>query len=553
MAVGTNLRYYIEWGGFFYNVTPIRTTSSLSNPFVATNGSNVLVVNQAAHGAVVNDFVTYSGAVSLGGNVTAAVLNQTFQVSAINSSSQYEITLPVTANASDTGNGGTSITATYEINTGLDTQVGGTGWGAGTWGRGAWGSATTVSATNTLRIWSQDNYGEDLIYAVRNGGIYYWDASAVTGSTITNRGVALDSLSSDPQCPTIVKQVLVSDRDRHVVVFGSDYGDGVQDPMNIRFSSQEDPFTWTPAPTNTAGDLRLGNGSQIIRAVETKRAILVFTDSALYSLQFIGPPYTFGVEQISSNVTLMGYNSTVAVDDSVFWMGMDNFYVYSGQTMQIECPLKEFIFHDLNTAQSDKVFAALNSSFNEVTWFYPSADSEENDRYVTFNYQEKAWTYGVLSRTAWLDRGIRVNPVATTTGETYNSMYYQEYGRSDGSTSPASALNAYIESSPIDISDGDQYMLVKRIIPDLAIQGVNAVSPTVTMVLKMQDYPGQNYSQTDSSPVTRTARVPIEQYTNQCFVRLRGRSVVVRIESNEAEMGWRLGSPRLDLIPDGRR
>lgn len=553
MAVGTNLRYYIEWGGQFYNVTPIRATASLNNPFVATNGSSTLVVNDVAHGAVENDFVTFSGASSLGGNVTAGILNRTYQVSKVNSTSQYEVTLSVTANASDTGNGGNPVTATYEINTGLDTQVGGTGWGAGTWGRGAWGSATTVSATNTLRIWSQDNYGEDLIYAVRNGGIYYWDASAVTGSTITNRGVALDSLSSDPQCPTIVKQVLVSDRDRHVVVFGSDYGDGVQDPMNIRFSSQEDPFTWTPAPTNTAGDLRLGNGSQIIRAVETKRAILVFTDSALYSLQFIGPPYTFGVEQISSNVTLMGYNSTVAVDDSVFWMGMDNFYVYSGQTMQIECPLKEFIFHDLNTAQSDKVFAALNSSFNEVTWFYPSADSEENDRYVTFNYQEKAWTYGVLSRTAWLDRGIRVNPVATTTGETYNSMYYQEYGRSDGSTSPASALNAYIESSPIDISDGDQYMLVKRIIPDLAIQGVNAVSPTVTMVLKMQDYPGQNYSQTDSSPVTRTARVPIEQYTNQCFVRLRGRSVVVRIESNEAEMGWRLGSPRLDLIPDGRR
>lgn len=553
MAVGTNLRYYIEWGGQYYNVTPIRAVDTINDPFSATNGSNILTVNQSNHGAVANDFVTFSGASSLGGNVTAGVLNTTHQVTEVLSTSQYTITLPVTANASDTGDGNGPITATYEINTGLDTQVGGTGWGAGTWGRGSWGSATTTSATNTLRIWSQDNYGEDLIFCVRNGGIYYWDASGVTGSSITTRGVELNTLSSDPQCPTIAQQVLVSDRDRHVIVFGCDYGDGIIDPMAIRFSSQEDPFTWTPSPTNTAGDLRLGNGSRIIRAVETKRATLVFTDSALYSLQFIGPPYTFGVEQISSNVSLMGYSSPVAVDDSVFWMGQDNFYVYSGQTMQIECPLKEYIFHDLNTAQSDKVFAGVNSSFNEVTWFYPSANSTENDRYVTFNYAEKVWTYGIMSRTAWLDRGIRIYPTATTTGQPGNYMYYHELGRSDGSTTPASALNAYIESSPIDITDGDQFMFVKRIIPDMAIQGQTAVNPSVTMVLKAQDYPGQYYSQDTTSSVTRTARVPIEQYTNQCFVRLRGRSVVLRIESNEADMGWRLGSPRLDLIPDGRR
>lgn len=553
MAVGTNLRYYIEWGGQYYNITPIRSVDVISDPFVATDGSNVLVVNQVGHGAVVNDFVTYADAVSLGGNVTADVLNQTYQVSAVNSANQYEIILPVTADASDTGNGGSSVEATYEINTGLDTQVGGTGWGAGTWGRGTWGSAATVSATNTLRVWSQDNYGEDLIFGICNGGIYYWDASGATSSSIHNHGVELSSLSSDPQCPTIAKQILVSDRDRHVIVFGADYGNGVVDPMNIRFSGQEDPFLWTPEPTNTAGDLRLGNGSQIVRAVETKRAILVFTDSALYSLQFIGPPYTFGVEQISSNITIMGYNSAVAVDDNVFWMGMDNFYVYSGQTMQIECPLREYIFHDLNTQQSDKVFAGLNSSFNEVTWFYPSLNSEENDRYVTFNYAEKAWTYGILSRTAWLDRGLRLYPAATTTGQPGNYMYYHELGRSDGSTSPASALNAYIESSPIDIGDGDQFMLLRRIIPDVAIQGQDAVNPTVIMSLKMQNYPGQDYSQDSNSPVTRTARLPIEQYTNQCFVRLRGRSVVFRIESDQAEMGWRLGSPRLDLVSDGRR
>lgn len=553
MAVGTNLRYYIEWGGFYYNVTPIRRTVTLSNPFTATDGSAILVVDDVNHGAEQNDFVTFSGAVSLGGNVTATVLNQTFQITKINSTSQYEITLPVTANASDTGDGGASVTASYEINTGLDTQVGGTGWGAGTWGRGTWGSATTISATNTLRVWSQDNYGEDLVFNIRNGGIYYWDASAVTGSTITTRGVELDSLTTDPQCPTIALQVLVSDRDRHVIVFGADYGDGVQDPMSIRFSNQEDPFTWTPQATNTAGSLRLGNGSKILRAVETKRAILVFTDAALYSLQFIGPPYTFGVEQISSNVTLMGYNAAVAIDDNVFWMGIDNFYVYNGQTLQVECPLKEFIFHDLNLAQSDKVFAGVNSAFNEVTWFYPSLNSNENDKYATFNYAERVWTYGTLARTAWLDRSIRQYPVAAANGSPQNYLYYHELGRSDGSTTPASPLNAYIESSPIDIGDGDQFMLLRRIIPDMAIQGQTVTSPSISMVLKMQDYPGANYDQNSNSTVTRTARVPIEQYTNQCFVRLRGRAVTLRVESSEADMGWRLGSPRLDLVPDGRR
>lgn len=553
MAVGTDLRYYIEWGTFYYNITPIRATDSLSNPFVATDGSNILVVNQVGHGAVENDFVTFSGAVSLGGNVTSTVLNQTYQVANVVTADQYEITLPVTANSSDTGDGGASVTAVYEINTGLDTQVGGTGWGAGTWGRDTWGSATTVSATNTLRIWTQDNYGEDLVFNVRNGGIYYWDASAVTGSSITTRGVELSSLTSDPECPTIALQVMVSDRDRHVIVFGADYGDGVQDPMNIRFSNQEDPFTWTPQATNTAGSLRLGNGSKIIRAVETKRAILVFTDAALYSLQFIGPPYTFGVEQISSNVTLMGFNSVVAIDDSVFWMGLDNFYVYNGQTLQVECPLKEFIFHDLNTSQSDKVFAGVNSAFNEVTWFYPSSNSEENDRYVTFNYSERVWSYGTLPRTAWLDRSIRQYPVAASNNAQQNYLYYHELGRSDGSTTPASPLNAYIESSPIDIGDGDQFMLLRRIIPDMAIQGQTVTNPSISMILKMQDYPGANYDQNSNSTVTRTARVPIEQYTNQCFVRLRGRAVTLRVESNEANMGWRLGSPRLDLVPDGRR
>jgi len=548
MAVGTNLKYYIEWGGQYFDITPLRETVSLTNPFAATNGSSTLTVTDNAHGAMANDFVTFSGATSLGGNVTAAVLNKEYQITEIVNSNTYRVTMSVTANASDTGNG-SSVTAAYQINTGLDTQVGGTGWGAGTWGRGTWGSATTVSASNTLRIWSQDNYGEDLIFCIHNGGIYYWDKT----NDLNTRAVSLDSLSSDSSCPTVASQVMVSDRDRHVIVFGADYGDGVVDPMNIRFSDQEDPYTWTPSATNTAGDLRLGSGSKILRAVETKRSILVFTDTTLYSMQFLGPPYTFGVEQIASNITLMGYNSAVAVDDNVFWMGKDNFYVYSGQTLQLECPLKEFIFENLNAAQSDKVFAGLNSSFNEVTWFYPSADSDENDSYVTFNFAEKAWTYGSLSRTSWLDRGVRSYPIAATTGAATNYLYDHEFGRNDGTTSPETPLNAYVESSPIDISEGDQYMFISRVIPDLAIQGATAVNPTVTMTIKMQDYPGENYSQTDTASVIRSALLPIEQYTKQNFVRLRGRAMVIRLESNQLDMGWRLGSPRIELRSDGRR
>lgn len=553
LSVGTNLKYYIECGNVFYDITPLRRTITLNGPFSIANGTRTLVVTDTNHGCKTGDFVTFSGAVSLGGNVTAAILNQNHRITKVVTVNTYEITLSVIATASDSGNGGAAVTADYEIPVGIDTQVGGNGWSAGVWSRGAWGSASNFFITSNFRIWAQDNYGEDLIFNIRNGSIYYWDRSGSTGPIITNRGVELSSLSSDAQCPTIATQVIVSDRDRHVIAFGADYGDGVQDPMAIRFSNQEDPFTWTSTPTNTAGDLRLGSGSRILRAIETKRAILVFTDSALYSLQFIGPPYTFGVEQISSNVTLMGYNSAVAVDDAVLWMGQDSFYVYSGQTQQLECPLREYVFHDLNVSQSDKIFASLNSSFSEVTWFYPSISSQENDRYVTFNLSDKTWTYGIMSRTAWIDRGIRSYPIATTTEEPYSYLYYHEIGRNDGSTTPPTPLNAYIESSPFDITDGDQYMLIKRLIPDLSIQGQDAVSPTVTMTLKMQDYPGQNYSQDESSSVTRTARLPIEQYTNQCFVRLRGRSVVLRIESNQLDMGWRLGSPRLDLIPDGRR
>lgn len=544
LGMGTNLKYYIERGGEYNDVTPLRSTDTLSGPFAATNGSSVITVTDTAHGCTNGDFVTFSGATSLGGNVTAAVLNREYQITYVDANS-YTITVSVVANASDAGNGGT-VTAAYQINTGLDTQVGGNGWGAGTWGRGGWGSATTLTAGNTLRLWSQDNYGEDLVFVIRNGGVYYWDASF----GLTARGVTLASLSADSTTPTLAAQIMVSDRDRHVIAFGANQGGSTaQDPLVIRFSSQEDPFTWTSTATNTAGELRLGSGSAIVKAVETKREIIIFTDTAIYSLQYVGPPYTFGVQQISSNTSIMGYNSAVAVDDTVVWMGDSEFYVYSGKTDVLLCPLKEYVFDDFNFDERDKVYAGLNSEYNEVTWFYPSASSNENDRYVTFNYKEQVWTYGILSRTAWLDHGVRTYPQAASTD---HYLYNHELGVDDGSTNPPTPLNAYIESSPFDIGEGDRFSFIRRIIPDVSFQNATN-TPRLDMTLKAQDYPGSNYVNGPSSEIIRSATVPVEQYTPVKDVRLRGRSVILRIESNRVGTCWRLGSPRIEVQVDGRR
>ena len=564
IGVGTSLKFYVENGGAYYDVTPIRRTVTLTEwgvghptggPFTATDGSATINVYDAGHTCTVNDFVTFSGATSLGGNVTATVLNAEYQVTKVIDGDNYQITLGVTANSSDTGHGGT-VSAAYQINTGLDQSVTGAGWGAGTWSRGTWGSSVALNSGNTLRLWSQDTWGEDLIFGVHNGGIYYWQSSVGTVSQLppaTNpatRAVSISSLSTDPTCPTLATQVLVSDRDRHLIAFGPDSGVGTtQDTMLIRWSNQEDYTVWYPVATNSAGDLRLGTGSKIVRAVETKREILVFTDTALYSMQFIGPPYTYGIQQVSTNTTTIGYNAFAVVEDNVIWMGLNKFYSYAGAVEELPCTVKNYVFNNLNHDQSDKIYAAVNSEFNEITWFYPSASSMENDSYVTYNYSEKTWTYGKMARTAWLDRGVLDNPVAAAP-DSY--LYYHEIGTEDGSQNPSVAMTPYIESSPFDIGDGYQFSFIKRILPDLTF--VNSTgTPSATMTLKMQDFAGSNYSQTTDSPVTQSATIPIEQFTDQSFVRLRGRQATFRISSNKVGTKWILGSPRLDLQPDGRR
>lgn len=557
MGLGTNLKYYIEEGGAYYDITPVRATTAAGDvTFSATNGSATLTVSDTAHGAVAEDFVTFSGAVSLGGNITAAVLNQEYQISGVVDDNSYTIVAKdtsgasVDANSSDTGNGGSSVVGAYQINVGLDTSVSGTGWGVGTWGREGWGDADAAAGTTTvLRIWTHDNFGEDLIINVRDAGIYYWDKTL----GLSSRATALSDLSgADATTPTIAKQVLVSDRDRHIIAFGCDPENniGVQDPLLIRFSAQESPTTWQSLPNNTAGDLRIGSGSEIVAAVETRQQVLVFTDVSLHAMQFLGPPFTFGINMISENISIMSPLCAIAHDDAVYWMGFEEFYAYAGQVQRIPCSVRSYVFDDFNREQKEKVFAALNSAYNEVWWFYPSSASSEVDRYVVFNFQEQAWYYGTLTRTAWVDRGINDYPIATYTD---GRQYFHELGLDDGTTVPESAISAYVESSQIDIGEGEQFAFIRRIVPDVTFENSTATSPTVTFTTKVRNFPGGDYLNSDAADTTRTATTPVEQFTNQVHLRLRGRSFALRISSDEQQVQWRLGSPRLDIRPDGRR
>jgi hypothetical protein len=569
-GVGTSEKYYINEGGQYYDITPLRVTTAAGDvTFTALNGSAVLTVTDAAHGAVVNDFVTFSGAVSLGGNITAAVLNQEYQITEIVDDSNYKVQARVAgtsiqsitvdgqlsptlvlADGSDTGNGGASVVGAYQINTGLTLAVAGTGWGAGTWGRSTWGSGITSTVTNELRVYTQDNFGEDLIFNVRDGNIYYWDVSAYALGT--DRAVALSTLGTDATTPTVAKQVLVSDRDRHVIAFGcdSETNPGVQDPLLIRFSSQESLTTWTATVENTAGDLRVGVGSEIVCAVETRQQILVFTDVSLHAMQFLGPPFTFGIDQISENITIAGPIAAKAVDDMVFWMGVEEFYIYTGQVQKLPCTVRSYIFNDFNLEQKELVTAALNSSFGEVWWFYPSSASTEIDKYVIYNYEEQVWSYGSLVRTFWLDRGVNDYPIAAGTD---GYLYNQEFGLNDGSTSPASPITSFIESSQLSIGEGTDFVFLTRLIPDVTFDASTDAAASLNMTLQTRNYPGGNYLQTNASAVTQTATTPVEQFTTEAFVRLRGRSFALKVDSNTADIQWRLGSPRVEVRPDGRR
>ena len=534
------------------------------------DGANVscctITVTDSNHGALDNDFVTFTDAASLGGLITAAVLNQEYQITAIVSDNVYQIEARAVAsigsittttglnpsfvfsNVSDSGTGGSATVAAYQINTGLDTTISGNGWNAGTWGRGTWNSSTDLTAVGqTLRIWSHDNFGEDLIINDRDGNIYYWDKSSGTGV----RAVTLSSLAESSSPPEKAKIVLVSDKDRHIIVFGSDpETSSDQDPLLVRFGSQESAINWAASATNTAGDLRIGSGSEIVAAIETKQQVLVFTDVSLHAMQFLGPPFTFGINVVSENITIMGPLAAINVEDTVFWMGQEEFYSYAGAVQRLPCTVRDFVFSDFNVYQKEKVTASSNTAFGEVWWFYPSASSSENDRYVVFNYQQSLWYYGSLARTVWLDRGINANPIAAGTD---HFLFSHETGFDDGSTDPVTAISSHIESSQIDMGDGDHFLFMSKLIPDLTFRDSTADSPSATMTLKTRNFPGGLYLQTQSKAITRTSTVPIEQWTNQVNLRLRGRAFSLKLESTDTGVGWRLGTPRVDLRLDGRR
>ena len=632
IGVGTNLKFYIESGGAYNDITPIRSTVTINNNPFALTASTTVTVTDTAHGCYTGDFVTFSGATDIGGggtNVTASVLNQNFQVTVVDANT-YTIVISVTPNATAIAaspGGGASVVAAYEIHAGPAYAVAVTGWGGGAWGSGTWGFGT--NSVNSIQLWSQNNFGEDLIYAPRGGAIYYWSAQIgvsplpftvtiaspavltaslrngtavvlnttgalptglsvgtvyyVVGSTgttcnlsatfggaaintsgtqsgtqtISSRGINISQLGGASDAPTVQNFIFVADTSRFVFAFGcNDYASTVQDPMLIRWSDQESVTNWTPSATNQAGSIRLSHGSDIVTCVQTRQEIVVWTDSSLYSLQYQGPPAVWSSQLLGDNISIIGPNAAVIASGVIYWMGVEKFYKYDGRTQTLRCDLRQHIFQNINLAQASQVFAGTNEGFNEVWWFYCSSNSNEIDLYVTYNYQEDVWAYGTLGRTAWLDSGLRDYPLAAT--YSYNLVNHEQ-GNDDNESGTPAAISAVISSAEFDIDDGDHFGFVWRMLPDITFRGSDANSPQVTMTLIPMQNSGSGYNNPISlggnanATVTRTSTSVIEQFTGQVYVRVRGRQMIMQVESNQLGCAWQLGSPRIDIKQDGRR
>lgn len=572
LALGTNLKYYIQNGpdGLFYDITPIRATDTIaSNAFTTTNASTTVRVNDPGHGAQTGDFVTISGVGGAVNGIPAASLNLEFQITYLNSN---EYSIVVGSPATSTGTAG-AATFTYQITTGLDTYTVATGWGAGGWSgsntSGAstgWGeAASTGGVGQQLRLWSQSNYGEDLIFNPRGAPMYYWAVNA--NPNIFDRGVVMAAGTTvngaliDLTCPSVASFVMVSDASRFVIAFGTNdptgtYATTVQDPLQIRWSQQEEFYTWTPAPENQAGDYRLSSGSEIITAQQTRQEILVWTDAAVYSMQYLGPPYVWGFQIMGSNISIAGPNVVSTANNVTYWMGTDKFYMYSGRVETLPCALRQYVYDDINMLQSYQFFSGTNEGYNEVWWFYCSAGSDVVDKYVIFNHLERTWYYGTMERTAWLDSPLREEPMATGYD---GQLIYHEIGNDDGTTTPASPIDSYCQSSDFDIGDGHNFGLVTRIIPDVTFDGSDVSAPTVTFGVRPRQNPGANYGTSDNPDVVSGNNYisqryyNVQQFTQYVYVRVRGRQMAFRIASNELGVAWQLGTPRLDVRPDGRR
>ena len=615
IGVGTNLKYYIEWDGNYYDITPIRATTTLgTNPFTG-NGTTTVTVTANTHGAITGDFVTFSGVTG----TYASLLNAEYQITRINANS-YTITTASVVAAGATG--GSAVVAAYQLNVGPSIQVPYAGWGAGSWGSGAWGQGTTT--TDAIRIWSANNWGEDLVFGPRGGGLYYWDATSglsargvnvntlggtvtltiaspcvITLSNVFAEGTAIklattgalptgltagttyyllnvngvtanlsatlagtaintsgtqsgiQSISTIVDVPTLQNYIFVSDTSRFVILFGTtDYGSTTLDPMLIRWSNQESVVDWVPSSLNQAGSVRLSHGSQIISAVQARQEIVVFTDSSLYSLQYVGAPIVWASQLIGDNISIVSQNAAIIASGRVYWMGVDKFYVYDGRVQTLRCDLRRYVFGNINLAQNEQIFSGTNEGFNEVWWFYCSASSNTIDSYVVYNYAEDVWYYGTLGRTAWLDSGLRDYPIAATYS---NNLVNHEYGIDDNTTGVLAPIEAYIESAEFDIDDGENFGFVWRMVPDLTFQGSTAATPQVTMTMYGMNGSGSGFNTEAAKAVSQTSTAIIEQFTNIIYTRIRGRQMIVKISSNGIGTTWQLGAPRIDIRQDGRR
>jgi hypothetical protein len=561
LGLGTTFKYYVEEGQSFNDVTPIRTTTSAGDvTFSATSGSSTITVTDTAHGAVTNDFVTFSGASSLGGNITAEVLNQEYQISLVTSLNTYELIAKdtsgatVTANSSDSGNGGSSVVGTYQINVGLDTFVTSTGWGVGTWGAGGWGSSSSISATGQLRLWTHDNYGENLIINPRGGGIYRW----IENDGVSVRAQELSQATGANGVPTVALQVLTSETNRHLICMGVDplvggTRTGIIDPMLVAFSDSENELDFTPTATNSAGDVRLSSGSFIVGGIKSRQEVLIWTDTSLYSMTFIGPPLTFAMNLVNEGSGLVGPKAACNAPNGVYFASKTGFYFYNGSVQKLPCSVQEYVFNDLDLGQAFKCHMGVNSEFGEVWFFYPSIEdgTGEISRYVIYNYEENHWSIGSLIRYAWLDAGIEDQPYASAEDSSQQCIFQHEIGfdaYEDAMT------GVFIESADIDISAGDSLAFVKKLIPDMAfvIEAGISTNPVMNIVLKRREFPGQSLVTDSTSQITQT--------TTFKSVRKRGRQIVLRFESDDDASAvdqkgykWRVGATRLDLQPSGRR
>ena len=565
IGVGTNLKFYIIRGGEFNDITPLRSQVTINNnPFTVVNGSTIVTVTDTAHGGVTGDFVYFTGATSVGGlnfNYAAPTYKQ-YQMTVL-SNNTYTIVSDTAATSNGVG-GGAAVVASYEIEIGSSIQQPIVGWGAGTWGGGVWGigNGSADSPVGSLRIWSQSNFGDSLVFGPRGGSIYYWDSTL----GIATRGVSISTLpGADSWVPTVQNFIFVSDTSRFTFAFGTNDPTNAEnpnalDPMLIRWSDQESLTVWEPGATNQASYLRLSHGSEIVTAIQTRQEIMVFTDSSVYSLQYLGAPYVWSSQLLGDNISIYSQNAAVLASGVVYWMGVDKFYMYDGRVQTLNCDLRRFIFSNINKSQNEQIFGGTNEGFNEIWWFYCSENSTEIDRYVIYNYLEKVWYYGTMSRTAWLDSGLLDYPVAAT----YNSnagtglLINHEFGLNDVATATAVPINAYISSSEFDIGDGHNFAFVWRVIPDLTFSNSTLSNtgqePAVTMTLQGLTNSGSGVTSSASQSVVQTATYTLtEEFTGQIYTRFRGRQMIFKIESNQINTTWQLGAPRIDIRADGRR